>query len=211
MIDIFWPNDRGINLKQIPNLYEHLKKFRLILEGRNENANGLDKAIAKGLYYFGSVRRKLDFSLPKIVSPQRSKTNTFGYNETEWFASADVYYITDSSLKQNLKFILGLLNSKLYYLWLSRRGKVKGPMLELYQKPLTEIPIYECSESIQNKISSLVDKIVNLKREEKNTQKMESEIDNIVYRLYDLSYDEVKVVDPEFRLTEMEYSRIILE
>ncbi len=107
LIDIFWPNDRELQLSKIPNLHSHLKKFKSILEGRKENANGLDKAIAKGKYYFGSVRRKLDFSLPKIVSPQRSKLNTFGFTDIEWFASADVYYITDSTGNQNLKYILG--------------------------------------------------------------------------------------------------------
>ena len=51
-----------------------------------------------------SVRRKLDFSIPKIIAPQRSKSNTFAYTEKEWFASADVYYITDISKKQDLQY-----------------------------------------------------------------------------------------------------------
>ena len=40
---------------------------------------------------------------------------------------------------------------------------------------------------------------------------LEQQIDNLVYRLYDLTYDEVKVVDPEFGLTEEEYNRIEIE
>jgi adenine-specific DNA-methyltransferase len=211
LIDMFWPNDRELQLAKIPNLHSHLKKFKSILEGRKENANGLDKAIAKGKYYFGSVRRKLDFGLPKIVSPQRSKLNTFGYTEIEWFASADVYYITDSTAKQNLKYILGLLNSKLYFLWLSHRGKVKGSMLELYQKPLTEIPIYISGKGIQNKVVGLVDKIIGLKLENKNSISYEKQIDNLVYKLYELSYDEVKVIDPDFTLSEQEYKNIKLD
>ena len=35
------------------------------------------------------------FTSAKIVCPQRSKANTFGYNECDWYASADVYYITN--------------------------------------------------------------------------------------------------------------------
>ena len=37
---------------------------------------------------------------------------------------------------------------------------------------------------------------------------LEQQIDNRVYRLYDLTYDEVKVVDPDFGLTEEEYAAI---
>lgn len=211
LIDIFWPNDRSINLKEYPNLIGHLKKFKTILEGRKENANGLDKAMAKGLYYFGAVRRKLDFSLPKIVSPQRSKNNIFGYTEKEWFASADVYYITDSSNKQNLKYILALLNSNLYYVWLCHKGKVKGNMLELYQKPLSETPIFQAPKIIQNRIVKIVDKIISKKLINEDTTTLEQEIDNLVYKLYELTYDEVKVIDPAFSLTKKEYESVKLE
>jgi adenine-specific DNA-methyltransferase len=50
---------------------------------------------------FAELLLKLDFSNPKIIAPQRSKSNTFAYTEKEWFASADVYYITDISKKQD--------------------------------------------------------------------------------------------------------------
>ncbi len=36
-------------------------------------------------------------------------------------------------------------------------------------------------------------------------------IDNLVYKLYQLTYDEVKVIDPEFELTEQEYTAITIE
>ena len=36
-------------------------------------------------------------------------------------------------------------------------------------------------------------------------------IDNLVYKLYQLTYDEVKVIDPEFELTEQEYTAIKIE
>jgi hypothetical protein len=36
-------------------------------------------------------------------------------------------------------------------------------------------------------------------------------IDELVYKLYDLSYDEVKVIDPKFPLSQKEYEKISLE
>ena len=195
LIDLFYPNDRNLDKQKIPNVISHLTKFKLILKGRKENANGIDKAIARGEFYYGSVRRKLDFALPKIVAPQRSKSNVFAYTEIEWFASADVYYITDSSEKQNLKYILGLLNSKLYLKWLMHRGKTKGATLELYQKPLSEIPIKEVPFSAQLPFITLVNQILAGKKSGQDTSALEHQIDVMVYHLYGLSYEEACVID----------------
>jgi len=40
-----------------------------------------------------------------------------------------------------------------------------------------------------------------------DTTGLEREIDLMVYRLYGLSYEEVKVIDPEFWLSREEYER----
>ena len=44
-----------------------------------------------------------------------------------------------------------------------------------------------------------------------DTTKEENAIDNLVYKLYQLTYDEVKMIDPEFELTELEYTAIKME
>ncbi|MCK9290388.1 MAG: hypothetical protein WCR58_11915 [Bacteroidales bacterium] len=43
------------------------------------------------------------------------------------------------------------------------------------------------------------------------TTALEQQIDNLVYRLYELSYEEVKVIDPDFPLSEEAYKSIKLE
>ena len=98
--------------------------------------------ISKFVLFNFSIIHPYIFTSPKIVCPQRSKVNTFGYNECDWYASADVYYITNPHKDYNIKYILGLLNSKLYYVWLYHKGKRKGETLELYQKPLSKIIAY---------------------------------------------------------------------
>ncbi|HZK55292.1 MAG TPA: TaqI-like C-terminal specificity domain-containing protein [Desulfosporosinus sp.] len=142
--------------------------------------------------------RQLDFSQPKIVAPQRSKSNTFGYNEVIWYASMDVYFIT---AKENsnvmLKYVLALLNSKLYYLWLYNRGKRKGESLELYQQPLSEIPIKEISKEQQLSIVELVDHILIVKKDDPTADitSIEMQIDQLIYEIYDLSKDEIKIIE----------------
>ena len=41
-----------------------------------------------------------------------------------------------------------------------------------------------------------------------DTSELEKAIDRLVYKLYQLTYHEVKIIDPEFELTEPEYTAI---
>jgi adenine-specific DNA-methyltransferase len=137
------------------------------------------------------------FTSAKIVCPQRNKTNTFGYNECDWYASADVYYITNPDKDYHIKYILGLLNSKLYYVWLYNKGKRKGETLELYQKPLSEIPIKKAPSDIQNSIVKIVNEIITLKKANPNhdISSLEQQIDDIVYNIYGLTNAEIKIIE----------------
>jgi hypothetical protein len=53
-------------------------------------------------------------------------------------------------------------------------------------------------------------KILTAKKCDRNadTSELENAINNLVYKLYQLTYDEVKIIDPEFELTEQEYTAI---
>jgi adenine-specific DNA-methyltransferase len=73
------------------------------------------------------------------------------------------------------------------------------------------LPLPKSSKNIFNNINKIVDRIISQKSQEKDTTLLEQEIDNLVYRLYELSYDEVKVIDPEFPLSQKEYENISLE
>jgi hypothetical protein len=84
-------------------------------------------------------------------------------------------------------------------------------MLELYQKPLSETPIFQAPKSIQNKLEKLIDKIIAKKQIEQDITDLQQQIDNLVYKLYELTYDEVKVIDPEFSLSTKEYEALKLE
>jgi len=44
-----------------------------------------------------------------------------------------------------------------------------------------------------------------------DTSELEKAINNLVCKLYQLTYDEVKIIDPEFELTEQEYTEIKME
>jgi adenine-specific DNA-methyltransferase len=212
-------------------LLKHFEKYKPVLINRNTRSgtpiitiNDYEKfvkgnyeisyvmiasAFKRGTYYCVSYARdEKYFMSPKIVAPQRSSLNTFGYNETEWFGGTDIHFIISNDTKVNLKFILALLNSKLFYSWLYHKGKRKGETLELVLAPLSEIPIKEADTKIQNQFVAITDNILLQKKALKDTTTLEKQIDNMVYKLYELTYEDVKVIDPVFGLSEQEYEAI---
>lgn len=109
-----------------------------------------------------------------------------------------------------LKFILALLNSTLIrYSYLQKLGTEAGRIFAeikiLYIRKLP-IKIPKTTEPFL----TLVDKIISAKSEKKDsdTSKLEKKIDELVYKLYDLSYNEVKIIDPDFWLSEEEYDEV---
>jgi hypothetical protein len=56
----------------------------------------------------------------------------------------------------------------------------------------------------------LVDKILIIKAESPRADisVLERQIDSLVYRLYNLTYNEVKLIEPEFPLSKTEYENI---
>ena len=107
----------------------------------------------------------------------------------------------------DIKYLLALLNSKLYYLWLYYRGKRKGEILELYVTPVENIPIKQISKEEQRDFIKLVDQLILLKQEfyeSPNTDKQNlnqkindivNEIDYLVYELYDLTDEEIDLIE----------------
>jgi hypothetical protein len=97
--------------------------------------------------------------------------------------------------KINKKYLLGLLNSKLLnfiFKKFNTNSNVNG-----YE--INNLPIVEADKENTKKIADLVSKIISAK--EKNhtadTSSLENEIDNIVYSLYQLDKEEIKLLSME--------------
>ncbi len=112
----------------------------------------------------------------------------------------------------SIKYILGLLNSKLvHYYWKLAFGDSKKTFPKIKKAPLDSIPIAESNDENKCKhLISLVDRILVLKREDPyfEISNEEQQIDCLVYSLYGLTYDEVKIVDPETTITKESYEKI---
>jgi len=190
-------------IQEYPVIGKHLIRFKRMLENR-PTPGTLVSAFSKGYWWVLTTSRQQDFCGPKIVAPQRSPQNTFGYNEIPWYAASDVFFVTEDEKSISLKYILALINSKLYYLWLYHRGKRKGETLELIAKPLSEIPIKKISKPQQQPFIVIVDKILAITKDEDylanaakqaKVKELEREIDQMVYELYGLTPEEIAVVE----------------
>lgn len=96
-----------------------------------------------------------------------------------------------------MKFLTGVLNSKLIAFWLRHKGKMQGSNYQVDKEPLHGIPLPLVDLSLQQPIIDLVNAILAKKsrNSQANTFVEESAIDNEIYKLYGLSEDEIKIVE----------------
>ncbi len=193
LVDFFYPNDRETDFSQYPRLMAHLARFKPVLLARRQNNNGIDKILRQGIYWFASVRRKLDFDAEKIAVPQRARLNTFAYTPGPWYASSDVYFISRPNPGFSLWYLLALLNSAPYYAWLFYRGKRKGELLELYAQPLGETPIPCATSSQRQELERLTQEIYRQKSKNTSapTAALEKQVNRLVAGLFGLSQQEL--------------------
>ena len=182
LIDFFYPNDKDINMREYPHLFAHLTQFKNKLLARKQNNNGINKQLAQGKFWFGSVRRKLNFEEEKLVLPHRARNVCAAYTKGAWYASSDVYFITCPKPPHTLWTILGLLNSSPYLTWLKANGKRKGELLELYGAPLKQLPIPTLTPEKQAELEKLTRKIYSQTQTESaaGTLKLQEQLDTLV-------------------------------
>lgn len=74
---------------------------------------------------------------------------------------------------------------------------MQGENYQLDKDPLKSIPLPDLPKSAQKPIAELVGQILAAKKADLNadTAALESEIDQLVYRLYDLTPEEIAVVE----------------
>ncbi len=112
------------------------------------------------------------------------------------------YFFEVSKFGNTKNYLLGLLNSKLLTFWLKAKNTPLGDMgaYRNYKYNIMELPMVKITaknKKIADKIIVLVDKILQAKEKDPkaNTQKLEKEIDALVYQLYNLTDEEIKIIE----------------
>ncbi|GAA8996161.1 class I SAM-dependent DNA methyltransferase [Helicobacter pylori] len=149
------------------------------------------------------AKTKIDFwTNEKIVIAGMTKVIEAYYTKTPLALGVGIYAIYDFC-GINPLLILGVLNSS-FMSWYARENfkdkHMSGGYLGLNKGNLEKLPMFELEKSNQptaDKIIALVDKILVLKEKDPkaNTQELEKEIDALVYQLYNLTDEEIKIIE----------------
>jgi adenine-specific DNA-methyltransferase len=145
-------------------------------------------------------------SIPRLLIRRTGSSLCATYSDKPELIESTIYILRSD--KVNLKFLLGLINSKLLTFYLSKRlvTNLQGfPQVLMGQ--LEQLPVVTISEKNQNEIAKLVDQLLQLNQEKEETKlqtrisQLESKIDycenrinEIVYKLYGLTEEEIKIV-----------------
>ncbi|MGL2581831.1 DUF7149 domain-containing protein, partial [Helicobacter pylori] len=144
-----------------------------------------------------------DFEKEKIVWNPVSGEYFFTFIKNEIYFNNSLFMMTSKTLKtRDFYYICGLLNTTLYK-WLTIQmtnlitiGKYAyGSKDKIERLPIPKITTK--NQELADKIIVLVDKILQAKEKDPkaNTQKLEKEIDALVYQLYHLTDEEIKIIE----------------
>ncbi|HNU96108.1 MAG TPA: Eco57I restriction-modification methylase domain-containing protein [Candidatus Magasanikbacteria bacterium] len=142
----------------------------------------------------------------KIVISGMTKRIEATYSSKPLGLGVGIYAIYDYS-KFNPKFILGILNSKFltyYFLTNFEEKHLAGGYLAINKSTIEQLPLVDADIKQQKPFVEIVDKILEITRSGdylKNSAKQakvkeyETQIDQLVYKLYELTPEEVKIVE----------------
>ncbi len=176
-----------------PTLLSHLSKYKEIMQQRRENQNG--RIDFMHIHWARDERFFKDGA--KILSVRKCPNSPiFVYYEPQAYVMMAVNVIKTN--RWNMKFLTGILNSKLVAFWLKQKGKMQGSQYQVDKEPLLQIPLPIFADIAEEKVSNvigLVDDIINGKKKGTDTSALEAQIDELVYEIYGMTQDEVQVIE----------------
>ena len=168
-----------------PAIYAHLKTFR----------EQLIKRYDQGKYFweFRACAYWAEFEQPKIVYPDIAQGAEFSFDDDRYFLGNTLYLLPTKEM-----WLLGLLNSKaVFWFYTKTSTQIRGGFVRFIAQYVSQIPIPNIKPAQKALISKLADQILTAKRTDSDADVsvLENEINQIVYLLYDLTADEIVIVE----------------
>lgn len=179
---IYIPQNR-IDINDFPALKNHLEKYKEKLLQRATNQKWYE--LQQPQERFTSL-----FEGPKIVYSEIAKEMRAFNDNSHAYGTMKMFFIPYDPV------VLAILNSKLFD-WYARMtfsslgDPWNGGRLEFKTMYMSKLPLPELVGSIQNEITALVE---DLSRKNSGAG-FDDQIDNLVYKLYGLNEDEIKVIE----------------
>ena len=188
-------------------------QFKLINSGTINKYMSLwgkkDTKYIKGSYAKPIVEKKdLKLKLPnryrlaeseKLIIASMTKVLEVFYDDGKYLAGKSTTCILQKEANFGLKFLLGVLNSKLESFWLIKKYNsqaMSGEAIGISTSVIQSLPIPPATTEQQEPIIDLVCKILSIKNDSTtDTTALEHKIDELVYKLYGLTEEEIAVVE----------------
>jgi adenine-specific DNA-methyltransferase len=192
-----------INIEDFPSVKKHLEKFlpklnqtgEKFVDQNGNNSSCRKKTNNKWFETQDSTSYYKEFLKPKIIFSEIVSQPQFYYDIEGYYPEATVFFITGD----HLKYLTALLNSKCltflfkeFYMGGELVGKIRYKKAFLEQVP---IPVPNPKQEAQ--IDIIVDQILKVYEQSTSTDTtvLENQIDQLVYKLYDLTEEEIKIVE----------------
>lgn len=207
---LYLTKENCVNIDNYPNIKNHLYKYKVIMDNRRETIKGSNK-----WFHLHWPRKQEFFEQEKLVIPSMFDVNKVGYDTQNCYFGMSSNIITMRvNSDYSIKTILAILNSKFALNWFYKNGKKRGTGVDIGVAKLESFPLPK-EVTNQENIIKMVDKILEILKDinsnidnikQQNIKNLEDNIDTIIYKLYELTYNEIMVIDPNFSMPEQEYN-----
>ncbi len=180
--------------KDYPVIYKHLQQYQENLETRQDKGDHWTNL--RNCAYLD------EFEKEKISYQEISYKSSFSWDNNKMFVNQSCYIISNTN-----KYVLSLLNSKLINDYFRLISQTLGTGAFRWIKQYVEqIPIPKISLTKQEPFIELVDCILAITKDsdyldnplkQAKVKEYEQQIDEMVYILYELSPEEIKIVEGE--------------
>jgi hypothetical protein len=190
---------RGIDIEKYPSIYKYLLQFKEYLEPKPKGYIGNWKGRKTGTYKWYEIQDAVDyyneFEKGKIMLPDISK-KAEGIMDCSGCYCVNTAYI----IPVNDLYLLGVINSNtVHFFYSNLTSSIRGGYLRFIRQYMEQIPIANAEPQMKNRIEDLVKQILSIKKQDPtaDTTVLEKEIDQMVYALYGLTEEEIKIVEGE--------------
>ena len=187
------------DINRLPGIKKHLSSYKEIMNERRETKKGT--ILWFQLHW---PRNQKYFKNRRIIIPSMFRGCSATYIEEEAYFGLSTNIIISSTKKYDLKYILAIINSNFAHSWFYKNGKKRGAGVDIGVEKLRQFPIKDIQFQDQKSFIDLVDRILSITKDEnylQNPQKQakvkeyEKQIDQMVYKLYNLTKEEIKIVE----------------
>jgi hypothetical protein len=182
----------NLNIDDYPSVKKHLESYGKRIHQIGEKGTR-KKTGNKWFETQDQIAYHEEFSKEKIVWQRVTKEPMFCLTESNIFIQDSMAFITTD---ENTSYLMVILNSRLIKLFVEMFVHKYGNTGYLLSNQYVEqLPIPKISKIDQQPFIKLVDKILQAKKNGKDTTILEAEIDELVYKLYNLTADEIKIIE----------------